>query len=282
MRVLLVPNTNKPHALAASREAAGFLVARGHEPVLVADDAIAAGLESHGVPLPDVMAVDLVVGFGGDGTILKAVDLLGDGEAPVLGMNLGRLGFLSAVREDRLIGTLDAAVAGRLPVERRQTLDVRVESGADPQDRLRALNDVVVGRSSSRRSVELEVQVNDVTLFQCVCDGVIVATATGSTAYSLSAGGPLLAPDVRGMVVLPVAPHTLRARAVVVGPTDRVRVAPVATTDPEIGALVDGVAIEHEGVFDSVTVSLGERDVRLLRADDYDFYASLARTFFGA
>jgi len=282
MRVLLVPNTNKPHALAASHEAARFLIAHGHEPVLVADDALATGLESYGVPLAEVAGIDLVVGFGGDGTILKAVDLLGGDEAPVLGLNLGRLGFLSAARENRLIETLDAAVAGRLLVERRQTLDVRVESGGVAQDSLRALNDVLVGRSSSRRSVELEVQVNDVALFRCVCDGVIVATATGSTAYSLSAGGPLLAPDVRGMVVLPVAPHTLCARAVVVGPEDRIRVAPVVTLDPETGTLVDGVALEHEGVFGSATVSLGERDVRLLRADDYDFYTSLARTFFGA
>src|SRR5450759_1993837 len=180
MRVLLVPNTGNPRALEAVRVLSSHLTETGHAPVLSSDDARATDLEAIAVSVTEMGVPDLAVALGGDGTILKAVHVLGGADARILGLNLGRLGFLSGADGTDPLGAVDAALAGEGTLERRMTLTADVVVGGRPAGAYRALNEVYVGRGSGHRAVEIAVHVAGEELTRFVCDGVVVATATGS------------------------------------------------------------------------------------------------------
>lgn len=279
MRVLLVPNPANPRSVESAVRSAGWLHSAGYDAVLVDDDAEACGLAEHGVSRLELGEPGLVVALGGDGTILKAVHLLGDIEVPILGVNLGRLGFLSGAEGDELEAALESALAGDVKVERRQTLSATVDVGGRRAGGYQALNEVFVGRGVAGRAVELQVDVNGITVGRFLADGVIVATPTGSTAYSLSAGGPLVSPEVRGMVIVPVAPHTLNARAIVVAPGDCIEITCPNPARCDACVTVDGDQVPCRTVLDCVRVVVGDHDVRLLRLDGRDFYDVLSTTF---
>jgi NAD+ kinase len=147
--------------------------------------------------------------------------------------------------------------------------------------RYRALNEVVVARGASARVVALDVAVDGHRVFATRADGVIVATATGSTAYALSAGGPVVAPDFGGMVVVPVAPHTLQTRALVTGRADTVEITLPDPSRAEACVVVDGEATPCRRSIESVTVTRGDHDVLLVKLDGRDFYQTVAEEFFG-
>jgi NAD+ kinase len=279
VRVLLVPNTDNRRAVEAAVGLARLLSEQGHEPMLAGDDASAAGLDDLAVlpgALPDV---DLTVALGGDGTILKAVHALGGSLAPILGVNLGRLGFLCGAAEADLPLAVAAALAGEGTVERRTTLEISLTLGGRPGGVHTALNEVYVGRGPGGRAVDVAVAVDGMPFSSGVCDGVIVATPTGSTAYAMSAGGPVLAPDVGGMLLVTVSPHRLADRPVVLGPR-----AVVTITLPDharAGACVgvDGEQVPCRAALDSVEVRIGPREVSLVRLDGRGFYQTLRETF---
>jgi len=279
VRVLLVPNPANPRSVEATARTAEWLSSAGYEAVLVSDDAEACGLAHNGVSRLELGTPELVVALGGDGTILKAVHILGETETPILGINLGRLGFLSGADGDDLIEALTSALAGEVKVERRQTLSVVVDVGGRRAGSYQALNELFVGRGHAGRAVELQIDVNGVTVGRFLADGVIVSTPTGSTAYSLSAGGPLVSPDVRGMVIVPVAPHTLSARALVVGQGDCVEITCPNPARCDACVTIDGDQVPCRTVLDGVTVTVGEHDVRLLRLDGRGFFEVLSTTF---
>ena len=279
MRVLLVPNTGNPRALEAVRVLSSHLTENGHTPVLSSDDARATDLEAIAVSVSEMGVPDLAVALGGDGTILKAVHVLGGADAPILGLNLGRLGFLSGADGSDPVGAVDAALAGDGTLERRMTLSAAIVVGGRPAGAYRALNEVYVGRGSGHRAVEIAVHVGGEELQRFVCDGVIVATATGSTAYALSAGGPLMSPDAGGILLVPVAPHTLRARPLVLGPD---AVVDLVLADPSRAdgcIVVDGDTVPCRSALDRVTVRRDERDVTLVRLDGRSFHRVLRDTF---
>lgn len=281
MRVLLVPNPVNERSVVAAREAAEWLDAHGRQAVLTADDAEACGMPLRGVSRAEIGEPELVVALGGDGTILKAVHILDGVDAPILGVNLGRLGFLSGAGEGELIDALTSALAGEARVERRATLQATVDVGGRAAGTYHALNEVFVGRGGGARVVELEVRVNGVRLWRFACDGVIVATPTGSTAYALSAGGPAVSPDVRGIVLVPVAPHSFDSRPIVLGPSDRVDISCPNPARAGACITVDGDQVPCRSVLDSVTVWSGDYDVRLLKPDGRSFAEVLADTFLG-
>jgi len=281
VRVLLVPNPKNARSLEAASAVAVYLSGAGHEPVLVASDAEASGLARHGATRAEAVLVDLAIAFGGDGTILQAVHLLGASEVPVLGVNLGRLGFLSGASSERVIEAVTDALSGRCAIECRQTVEAHVEAGGRTAGSHRALNEVFVGRGGLPRGVELNLCVNDVRLGRFVCDGIIVATPTGSTAYALSAGGPVVSPNIRGMVLVAVAPHTLQSRAIVLAPGDRVRIEPVAGDEANVRVAVDGDEVACRCPLDSVEITVGAHDVHLMRLDEREFYGTLGSAFFG-
>ncbi|MFU8890824.1 MAG: NAD(+)/NADH kinase [Anaerosomatales bacterium] len=279
MRVLLVPNPANPSAIASTTDLAGWLSATGFEPVLTADDATGCGLEEFGVSPREIGAPALVVALGGDGTILKAAHLLGPVEVPILGVNLGRLGFMAGTGTDDIRAAVAAALAGEGRVERRSTLAASVQMDGRVVGRYRALNEIYLGRTASMRVIDAELMINGILVSRMRCDGIITATATGSTAYALSAGGPIVSPDVACAVVVPVAPHTIAARALVVGPSDSVEIHLPNPQRRDACVAVDGELLPCRRDVESVSVARGEHDVLLLKLDGRDFYEVVGSEF---
>jgi len=282
VRALIVPNADNGRALDAARSLAAHLAAAGHVPLLSESDALASGLDAHAAAAGAFGELDLVVALGGDGTILRAAHLIAGAGTRILGVNLGRLGFLSGADGDGLLQSVDAALAGEGTVETRRTLEISLTLGGRPGGSHHALNEVFVGRGPGGRAVDLAADANGTPLMRAVCDGMIVATSTGSTAYAMSAGGPVLAPDVRGMLLVPVSPHVLTTRPVVLGPGDTVTLTLPDAARAGACVLVDGDVVPCRAQIDRVDVALGPHDVRLVRLDGRGFYEALRETFFGA
>jgi NAD+ kinase len=282
VRVLIVPNLENARAVDAARALSSHLQASGNEPVLVESDAAATGLDAHAVPAGAFGELDLVVALGGDGTILRAAHLIEGAGTRILGVNLGRLGFLSGTDGEALPSAVDAALAGEGVIENRCTLEVSLTLGGRPGGRHHALNEVFVGRGPGGRAVEMAAASGGRSLFRAVCDGMIVATATGSTAYALSAGGPVLAPDVRGLLLVPVSPHSLSTRPVVLGPEDSVTLTMPDPARAKACVVVDGDTLPCRAPLDRVDVTLGAGDVSLVRLDGRRFCDVLRETFFEA
>ncbi len=279
MRVLLVPNTGNPAARAAAVDLAAWLSTAGFEPVLTADDAEECELTECAVFPTDIGEPVLVVSLGGDGTILKAVHLLGAAEVPILGVNFGRLGFLTGAYAERMRESVESALAGEGRIERRSTLAATVTMAGREVGRYRALNEVYVGRGTAMRLIEAELHVNGTLLTTMRCDGIVTATATGSTAYSLSAGGPIVSPDVACTVVTPVAPHTLETRPLVAGPSDTVE---IRLPDPgrrDACVAVDGTLTPCRRDIEAISIARGADDVLLVKLDGREFYEAVRSEF---
>jgi NAD+ kinase len=242
-----------------------------------AEDVAACGLEI----APGVAAdAGLVVSLGGDGTVLRAAHQLAGADTPVLGVNLGRLGFLCATSELEPLAAVRAAVAGEGHSEVRSTLDVALTAGGRDSGTHEALNEVFIGRGAGARAVDLEIAVDGEVLARWVCDGLVVATPTGSTAYALSAGGPLIAPDVRAILVVPVAPHSVASRPLVLGSGSRVTVTLPDAARSDACVLVDGDLLPCRNGLERVEVSMGSHDVTLVRLGGSGFASSVRATFF--
>jgi NAD+ kinase len=281
VRVLIVPNLTNPEAVAAASEVATWLSAEGFEPVFSAEDAEGCGLDDFGVPATEIGDLTLVTALGGDGTILKAVHLLGYTETPILGVNHGRLGFMTGAPSGSLKNAISSALAGEGRVERRATLEASVVMEGREVGRYRALNEVYVGKGSAGRVIEARLTINGTTMFSTNCDGIIVATPTGSTAYALSAGGPVVSPEVAATVVVPVAPHTFSARAIVTGPND---ITEIHLPDPARSngcVSVDGDVTPCRRAIESVTVKRCDSDVLLVKLAGREFYDVVSDEFFG-
>lgn len=281
MRVLLVPNISNPSAVTATVEIATWLCAQGATPILCADDAAGVGLPDFGIAASDIGEPILAVAFGGDGTILKAVHLLGDVEVPLLGVKYGRLGFLSGATPGAMRSAIETALAGEARVERRATLRAEVFMEGRSVGVYRALNEVVLSRGASARVVAIDVDVDGHRVARLRADGVIVATATGSTAYALSAGGPVVAPGFGGMVVVPVAPHTLAVRPIITDTHENVELSLPDASRADACIIVDGEVMPCRQSIERVTVARGSHDVLLVKLDGRDFYETVSSEFFG-
>jgi NAD+ kinase len=280
VRVLIVPNNDNASAIDAAGRLAAWLTANGHEPVLFEADAKAAGLERH-VSRGDMADVSLVVALGGDGTILAAVHALDGVEVPILGVHLGRLGFLSGAEADEMTEAVAQALAGSARIERLVQLEATVEGPDGTIGTFRGLNEAFVGREATARVVEVSLAVNGRELQRFMCDGVIVATPAGSTAYSLSVGGPIVSPAVRGLVLVPVGAHTLAQRAFVLGPDDVVEVTFPNAVRASACVTLDGMHPVCAAPLERVTVRLSDAAVPLVRLRDRDFYDVVRRKFLG-
>jgi NAD+ kinase len=229
VRIGLVVHAGRDASMAAATDASRTLA--DHDVELVA----AAGLDGDGLALSDVPVVadadrfsdglDLAISFGGDGTFLRAAHLCRDAGVPVLGVNLGRLGFLAEVELDDVGPALRAVSKGAWSVEDRPTLEVEVR-GPDGSTLGSgwALNEVAVEKTERQRLLLMDVHVDGTLFAKVPADALIVATATGSTAYALSAGGPIVSPRLAATLIVPVAPHTLFDRTFVAAPDEEIRV----------------------------------------------------------
>jgi len=240
------------------------------------------GLDEVAPPVPAITfaaGLDLAISFGGDGTFLRAAHLCRDEGVPVLGVNLGRLGFLAEVELDDLGPVLRAVVSDGFRVEERPTLTATVHS-KDGQVLATgwALNEVALEKTVRQRLLLMDVHVGGTLFAKVPADALILATSTGSTAYALSAGGPILSPAIEATLVVPVAPHTLFDRTVVAGPHEQVRVDLVADQAPAVVSC-DGREPVHVEPGGWVEVCGGGTPVRLARVGLLDFYTLVRRKF---
>ena len=248
-------------------EAAQWLAARGVAVTVVSDGAT-------DLPWPTVERAaladhaDVVIAFGGDGTLLAAATVLADAPVPVpvLGVHLGHLGFLTEVRRTDLFDTLTAVIEGRTWMETRLMLEGQVTRGEERDAARLALNDIVITRGSLSRMIEVDVAVDGQSVCHVRADGLIVATATGSTAYNLSAGGPIMHPAVDAILLTPIAPHTLTNRPIVLPASADIVLRPrLDPGDAPVVVTFDGQYGTPIGEGDAVAIRRSSRVLHLLR-----------------
>ena len=265
MKVAVCYRPNFTDAAAAARDAAGRIRAKGHDVVDVALDAVRDG---------QLAGVEIACIFGGDGTMLHAARALAPRGVPLFGVNLGHLGFLTLVQVSEFDSAFADVTAGRFEVEERVMLDARLMRGGNEVVRGLALNDVVVARGALVRSIHVSVTVDGDPLIVYWADGVIVATATGSTAYAFSVGGPLLLPTARNLVVAPIAPHLSFANAFAFEPDQRIV---LDVQDEPARISIDG-QVEHDvRAGDRVVVSRASAPAKLVRTAHARPFLSLLR-----
>jgi NAD+ kinase len=264
----LVVKRDRPRAVRLARRMVGWL--RRHRLRVLLD------VEAH---LPDAPArtkdelareADLIVVLGGDGTLLSIARRTG-ARVPILGVNLGELGFVTEIVEREAMPMLARVIAGRYDLDRRMTLAARLVRGREVLGRFRALNDVVITNGARARIVKFSVTVDRLPLATFRADGVIVATPTGSTAYSLSVGGPVVEPTVQVVLLSPVSPHTLSNRPVVLRPNAVVRIV-LGSQEEDALLTIDGQEGVPLSAGDVIEVRRGRSPVSLVRSPDRTYY----------
>jgi NAD+ kinase len=261
------------------RELVRWLEARGVRSCLDAATAALGGAESKGACRVasgrEVAAeADALVVLGGDGTLLAASRLL-DRAVPVLGVNFGSLGFLTEIALPELYPTLEAVLADRHQSEERRLLHAVVRRAGKPEAEAEVLNDVVITKSGASRIIEVDVSVDGLFVSAFRADGLIVSSPTGSTAYNLAAGGPILYPTLPAIVLTPICPHMLTNRPLVVGDESRIEVRLRASREVEVMAALDGQQIFTLADQDGVTVTRSRRRLELVKAAGRDYYEVL-------
>jgi NAD+ kinase len=220
----------------------------------------------------ELQRCDLIIALGGDGTILRAVRLLNGAEVLVLGINLGKLGFLSEVERDQVDYALEQVLAGNYWVDRRMMLEWLVKYNGGSQSGL-ALNEIVIERGYQQKMLPFTVRIDRETVATYLADGLIVATPTGSTAYSFSAGGPIVAPDQDLIITTPICPHSLFGRSFVVPGTSRLVVEVPRGVEITIGA--DGLIVLQKSNMKEMVIKRSESEALLVRLTKKSFFSLL-------
>lgn len=247
----------------------------GCNAVIDSDTAILAG-EQGGIPASDFSShVDIAAVLGGDGTMLHALSKLGKFEKPVAGINIGTLGFLTSCTDDELDVFAASIAAGAWSTSIRTLLEATIHRRGEESQTFVALNEITLARGDTGRLVSLRAMVNSELLNDYRADGLIVATPTGSTAYSLSAGGPLISPDANVFVITPICPHSLSQRSLILSDESLIE---LSSQDPESGAMiftVDGRDNIHIASGGRIEVKKSARSFHLLRLEGRSFYDAL-------
>jgi NAD+ kinase len=218
---------------------------------------------------------DLVVVLGGDGTLIHAAGLLEGRPVPILGVNMGSLGFMTEMPQSGMYAALENVLAGRATISERMKLRVHLHRGGSPERSLDAevLNDVVISKSALSRMVELDTRCSGIYVTTYKADGIIVATPTGSTAYSLAANGPIMLPTMRGVIIAPICPHTLTQRPLVVSDDENIEI--ILMNDSEVYLTLDGQKGMPLERGDRIQVKQSYNRVLLIRNPQIDFFGIL-------
>lgn len=269
-KVGIIAKTNKKEAIDTISVLVPWLNERGIETVLDRDAAKEVGIKSD-ILREDVPKMsDMIIVLGGDGTLLYAARVVGDSEIPILGVNLGSLGFLTEVALPELYNTMEKVISGDFRLEERMMLKTRVEND-DGVNEFSVLNDMVINKGALARIINLKVNINGAYLTTYNADGLIISTPTGSTGYSLSAGGPIVYPSLSTIIITPICPHTLTNRPILI-PDDSVIEISLVSGDGNVFVTLDGqVGVDiKEG--DRVIMSRSERKVYLIEPPERDYY----------
>ncbi len=274
-RIGIVAKTDREEARTVVPELLKWCLARGLQPLCdketaaICPDATVATARKPELPAQ----VDLLLVLGGDGTLLSMARLVGDLGVPILGVNLGGLGFLTALTVDELFPALEAYLDGALVIEERMMLAAAVTREGERLSEYVALNDVVITKSAMSRIIRLEVAVDQQLATGYRADGLIISTPTGSTAYCLSAGGPIVFPTMDAMVLTPICSHTLTNRPIVLPAHQRIEVR--LLTDQDVMLTADGQVGFALKQWDAVEVRRAAARIRLLRFPQKHFFSVL-------
>lgn len=274
----IMPHIQKQSSLRVAGEIAKWMGDKGRFTRFLPEDAEAMGCPERGLPEEEfIKRLDLVISLGGDGAMLRAAALAYQAQVPVVGINLGKKGFLTAVEGDQMYPALEKILAGRYVLQERMVLQCELGEG-EAQGCHYALNEVVVGKRELHRMIRLEVDINGRYFHYYAGDGVIFSTPTGSTAYSLSAGGPIIDPGLDCIILTPICSHSLMDRSVIISPRSEVQV--MVQREKVLPSLsFDGreeIGLPHGG---RMIIRKAERRLKMVKMEDYSFYDLLRDKF---
>jgi NAD+ kinase len=270
----IIANCDKEHAVEYTSMLSEWLEKRGVKVLFDEEIAAKMGLSSGVARAGIARRADIVVVFGGDGTLLTAARAVSGYEVPLVGVNLGGFGFMTVINLGGMIRAMEEILRGEFTVSRRMMLEASKGRVIH-----RALNDVVITRSSLTKMVTLEASVNGAYLTTYKADGLIISTPTGSTAYSLSAGGPIVMPEHYSIIISPLCPHTLTMRPIILPPDVTIDVT-VVSPARGITASVDGQEVFSLMAGDTIRVRKSDRDIRLVNSPSHDYW-DILRTKLG-
>jgi NAD+ kinase len=273
----LIGNSGKPSFAEVVRRAAKLVAGAGRTVCCDSATAELAGLKAKIFDTPSLLAreVDMLLVFGGDGTMLRAGREIAGSHTPVLGINIGSLGFLTAVSSEEMPRAMEQVWEGRFEIEPRHLLEAFGETAAGRVSAT-ALNDCVIGRGAATRLIELDVAVEGHPLTRYRCDGLIVSSPTGSTAYSLAAGGAIVFPTAAVLELTPICPHTLSNRSLIVPRTATIAVK-VISSKPQTILSADGQTVCELACNDLITLRSSRKTVRLMQMAGSSFPDTLRR-----
>lgn len=272
MRVNLLVNTFRTDALAAARQASDFLVQ--HKVEVGADRDSASLLELPPIPPNDFADAELIISFGGDGTLIRAAHLTSAKGTPILGVYYGRFGFVTQCEPSEVGAALSQFFDGKAIIDKRMMIRTDLIREGTTIASLHCLNEAAVQRSATTRMLTFDVHVNGRLLARYPADGIMVATPTGSTAYNLSAGGPVVDPHMDAQILTAIMPHTLSARPLVLKPDAIVDIKVETRGDAVMSC--DGQSRLHLLSGDAVRVTRSERTTNLVMVDESDFLDKLS------
>lgn len=278
MNVGVMPHILKPETLSAAEELCRWLSQKGRHPRVLEEDARALACEVSVLPEEKFIEdLDLVISLGGDGAMLRAASWAYRADAPVVGINLGKKGFLTAMDLAGMYEGLEEVLSGRYVLQERMVIECRLEEGGGGEHYY-AVNEVVVGKRELQRMIRLEVDINGRYFHYYAGDGVIFSTPTGSTAYSLSAGGPIVDPNIDCIILTPICSHSLLDRSVIISPeseievlVQRERVMPSISIDGR-----EEISLTHGG---RVRLRRAARRLHMVKSVGYSFYNLLREKF---
>jgi NAD+ kinase len=272
-KVLIVYRPHKAESWKAAVELAVWLKSQKAEVFTHKDQKLIPGTKS--VTQANLKKMSFVVVLGGDGTYLRAGRLLQDIQLPIIGVNLGSLGFLTEVTVEDMYQVVLKALKGKIDLKPRSMLDIAVKKNKRTIH-LTALNDIVIERGPFSRLISLAVYCNDSLVTELKADGLIISTPTGSTAYNLAAGGPIVHPDVKAIVVTPICPHSLNDRPITI-PDDQVLSLMVTSVESKVYFSVDGQKIEGFDINDRIVIQKSKLTHLKLNLPDSNYFDVLRK-----
>ncbi|HJM28743.1 MAG: NAD(+)/NADH kinase [Acidimicrobiales bacterium] len=274
-RFITYINTRRPEALQHAKELIDWLEGSGHECLMHYESAEAINRPNLAIDESDIdSSIKLAIALGGDGSVLRTVSAVGEHSIPVLGINFGRMGYLSEVEPEMSRQRITQFLEGDYEIQSRMRLEVHAQGEASPRF---GLNEVVVEKIDPGKTVRLSLEINGDFFTSYATDALIVATPTGSTAYSMSARGPIIDPMHQALLLTPVAPHSLFDRALVLSPDDELRIS--VLPDCEASFAVDGNVIERLQIGEDITCSAAKHPAQLVSFGGSNFHRALKEKF---
>lgn len=267
MIIALFPNEKKEHSFDLSIKIREFLEKQGV--IVVAEEEKAEKIGAKPLSSIGTQKIDFLIAMGGDGTLLRITHTFNHLDAPILGINLGHLGFMADVPATDIFPSLKDLLQGKYTIENRLTLEAHARG-----QQLKAVNDIVIHRAHNYSLIELSIEVDGVYINTFVADGVVIATPNGSTAYSLAAGGPILSPTLDAVVITPICPHTISNRPIVLTADRTIQIKYLSPYD-SIDVRADGLAAMPLAFQESVTVKRAKKTFKLVNLHRHEYFSTL-------